>query len=491
MAAPAKSPRSFSNGRRWLSWLNVLLALLAVLALMVMVNYVSAGHFARVQVDRYSPVRLSEQTRHVLAGLTNDVNITIFFEPHGANEEIYGLTAALLAEYEQASRHVHVRTLDYGREVGEAKEFLAKHNLAANPESDFVFFECGAAQKSIGARQLAKYDFSDLLSGKSRFVRRSAFLGEIYFTENIYDVSNPREAKAYFLTGHGENDPEDNRHGDGYSKLASILKDQLNCDWAKLSLLGTNAIPPDCQLLIVAASAHEERMLPEETNKIAAYLKQGGRMLALLTAESGVETVLAGWGVEMAGTRQRVVDMDKNFNQNQGESFLTLALPTHPITNPMAKDKEAILMLLPRPLGESLTISKMPGGPTLTMLASTSIRGVDNNKHTGEFELIVAVEQGGIQGVSGGTRMVVAGDSDFLDDQVIDYIGNRDFAKSALGWLLQRPEVALAGLAPQPIREYKLYLTESQAGALRWLFLGAMPGSILFLGGLVWLRRRS
>ena len=26
---------------------------------------------------------------------------------------------------------------------------------------------------------------------------------------------------------------------------------------------------------------------------------------------------------------------------------------------------------------------------------------------------------------------------------------------------------------------------------LRWLFLAAMPGAVLFLGGLVWLRRRS
>jgi len=26
---------------------------------------------------------------------------------------------------------------------------------------------------------------------------------------------------------------------------------------------------------------------------------------------------------------------------------------------------------------------------------------------------------------------------------------------------------------------------------LRWLFLAGMPGGVLFLGGLVWLRRRS
>ena len=34
-------------------------------------------------------------------------------------------------------------------------------------------------------------------------------------------------------------------------------------------------------------------------------------------------------------------------------------------------------------------------------------------------------------------------------------------------------------------------MTQSQMTQLRWLFLAAMPGAVLFLGGLVWLRRRS
>jgi LPXTG-motif cell wall-anchored protein len=34
-------------------------------------------------------------------------------------------------------------------------------------------------------------------------------------------------------------------------------------------------------------------------------------------------------------------------------------------------------------------------------------------------------------------------------------------------------------------------MTDSQTNAVRWLFLAGMPGAVLFLGGLVWLRRRS
>jgi hypothetical protein len=50
----------------------------------------------------------------------------------------------------------------------------------------------------------------------------------------------------------------------------------------------------------------------------------------------------------------------------------------------------------------------------------------------------------------------------------------------------------LSGLGPRPIKEYKLYnMTDAQAQSIRWLFLAGLPGGVLFLGGLVWLRRRS
>ena len=493
MSAPDSPKQSFSNGRRWLNWLNTLLAVAAFLALVVMANYLAGGHFKRLQMDRDSAFKLSEQTLRVLDSLTNDVDVTLFFEPHGANEEIYRLASGLLAEYQQACpRHVRVRTLDYDREVGAAKEFLAKHSLSGLKEKDFVLFESGGHIKLVYGKDLADYDFSELIAGRSQYVRRSAFLGELYFTEDIHDVSNPRLLKAYFLYGHGENDPEDNKEKTGYSKLAAILKDELDCDWEKVALHGTNAIPADCQLLIVAASAREGKMTDDELAKIAAYLKQGGRMLAVLTVRSGLESVLAKWGVGVGDSR--VVDVDKNFNLGEG-TFLTAKLMPHSIMDPLVSEKMPLLMVFPRPAYELENRSKMPGAPEVTILAATSSQGMNEARQAGVYPLLVAVEQGGIQGVNSpggrGTRIVVAGDSDFLDDQAIDFVGNHVFAQLALNWLLQRPQIMLSGLGPRPIKEYKLYMTHAQRREIGWLFLAGLPGGVLFLGGLVWLRRRS
>ena len=67
--------------------------------------------------------------------------------------------------------------------------------------------------------------------------------------------------------------------------------------------------------------------------------------------------------------------------------------------------------------------------------------------------------------------------------------GNREFASYAMNWLLARDEM-LVNVPPRPISEYKLTMTSSQLTAARWILMGALPGSALALGMLVWLRRR-
>jgi hypothetical protein len=319
------------------------------------------------------------------------------------------------------------------------------------------------------------------------------------FTSDIYALTHPQALKTYFLSGHGENNPGDpagepEKLGQtGYSKLAAILKDECDSAWDRLSLLGTNDIPHDCQLLIVAGPRAIE-FLPEEVDKISAYLKNGGRLLALLTLPCGLEPMLAKqWGVRLGN--DRVMDKDPKYNIGHG-SFFTAQLIPHPIVNPLlAQDKMPIRMVLPRPVYAVEDHGKLPGAPEVTILAYTSQQGVDSNNRAGTYGLLAAIEQGVIKGVDTprgvGTRIVVAGDSDFLDDQVIDsWMGNHEFAKLALDWLLQRPTLLIEGLGPRPIKQYSLYLTPAQTSAVRWLFLGGLPAAVVALGGLVWLRRR-
>jgi ABC-type uncharacterized transport system involved in gliding motility auxiliary subunit len=105
---------------------------------------------------------------------------------------------------------------------------------------------------------------------------------------------------------------------------------------------------------------------------------------------------------------------------------------------------------------------------------------------------MVAVEKGAIKGViteRGATRMVVVGDSVFLGNLQIDSQANRDFAAAAVNWLLERTQL-LAGVGPRPVTQYRIVMTRAQMHQAQWILLGALPGSVALLGGLVWLRRR-
>ncbi len=109
------------------------------------------------------------------------------------------------------------------------------------------------------------------------------------------------------------------------------------------------------------------------------------------------------------------------------------------------------------------------------------------------YPLMVAVEQKPVPGVAnprGTTRMIVVGDSFFLDNQMIESAANRDFAGYAVNWLLDRT-VLLEGIGPRPVTEFRLTMTRDQQKNVRWLLLGALPGAVLVFGWLVWLARRK
>jgi hypothetical protein len=177
--------------------------------------------------------------------------------------------------------------------------------------------------------------------------------------------------------------------------------------------------------------------------------------------------------------------------------------PTHPITRPLATEDPPmpIRLVLPR-LVSATSGGGLANGIKVDVLASTSDAGTEKhldfvggkvltNSYSGSLPLAVAVEQGGISGVSadGTTRLVVIGDSYCFNNQLLDSGANRYFAGFVVNWLLDRPSATLQ-IPPKPVKEYRLVMSAVQRRQLNWILLGGLPGGALLLGGLVWLKRR-
>lgn len=495
------SKPSFSSGRRWLYWFNTILGMAAVLALVAMANYLASGYFKRFQIGASSLAALSPQTVALLQR-TNKVDVTIFFDQQG-NEEIYSLVLGLLKQYSYANPNITVQSIDYTRSPGKAGTILSKYNLSTPKDKNFVIFDSGGRSKVIFGNELYDYDIVSVLAGQSSAVRKNAFKGELLFSSAIFAVTDSHPAKAYFVLGHGEHDPENSGQDRGYAKFASILKEENNVEWEKISLSNTNDIPADCQLLIIAGPSKASFDVLELA-KIEAYLKEGRRLLVLLNnithgQHSGIEKVLAKWNV---GVGDFLLE-DRGHTFDGSDLVPEQVNSNHPILKAIASEGLAIYLLSPRVVAFIPgTTTKTVDSPQVETLAATStnaiarykihgINGDEAQERRGTFSLIVAVEHGSIKNVSTGTRILVLGDSECFNNQNINTKANHFFASSAINWLVDRPQRYLAGLGPRPIKEYKLILTNSQMHKLKWILLGGMPGGVLFLGSLVWLRRRS
>lgn len=486
--SPPQFRRSFSWTRRPVVATSVIVSILAVLSLVVMFNYLAQHYAPRLYWGASRDYRLSTLTTSALQTLTNDVRVVVFFR---REHPIYPSVRALLHEYAAASARLHVEELDYSRNPAAAQEFRRRFPLTIrDDEPDLVLFESGSHTRAVAARDLRDYDTRALLRGATE-AAPTAFKGEPLFTSAINAVCEGRTRRVRFLEGHREHDLRSDTAQTGYLKLASLLQED-NIEVAPLTLRGRDEVPADCELLVVAGP--QERLAASELQAIDRFLRRGGRLLVLFRsrAVSGLEVLLADWGIRVGDSL--VLDPD---NSDNGVLLIT-GFGNHPVTRPLARSR--LYQFLPRAV-EPQPVANILGAPArVETLLRTGSNGVavtsfvpggyrfTPEDRRGEIPLAVAVERGALPGVAaslGTTRIVAVGDSTFLAGQLIEFAGNRHFAISAVNWLLDRSHL-LGGIAPTPIRTYQVILTPHQQTRLRWLLLAVCPGSILALGLIVW-----
>jgi ABC-type uncharacterized transport system involved in gliding motility auxiliary subunit len=492
MAANPHTRPSFSPYLKWGIALHVVLLILVVLSVVVMVNYLSRDYFLRFHLSARTRIELFPRTVSLLRSLTNQVKVTLYYD---TSDELYQTVSDLLGEYRRVNPKITVTTVDYVRDLGAPQKVKAKYKLFGPADKDLVIFDCEEKVKVVSGKALAQYVLEQVPNEKEREFRRkpTAFMGETAFTMALLDVTSPKPLKACFLQGHGEH-PLSGDEQTGYLKFAGILQ-QNHIQIDPLSLLGTNTVPMDCNLLVIAGPS---QTIPDlELNKIEQYLNQGGRLLALFNCypilnsvhkDTGLEQVLKKWGVDVG--HNVIKDPDST---STGMDVIVGKFGKHPLVNGLLQS--ALQLLMPRSVGQLKVRSQAADAPQVDELAFSgpNSSAAGDLVHKPPYPLMVAVEKGTIKDViteRGSTRMVVVGDSLFLDNRQIDSLANRDFADYAVNWLLERTQL-LEGLGPRPIEEHRIVMTKAQLHQAQWVLLAGLPGSVLVVGGLVWLRRRK
>jgi hypothetical protein len=502
--------QTFGKRLRLKAGTYLIIGISSLLALVLMINYLSSQYYTRFFLEQSRSEKLSAQTVRILKTLTNQVSIMVFFDPE-EDETLYHLVTSLVRELAHATPYITYRFVNPARQPAEAERILANYKLSSLKHRNFVVVEADRRTKLLFANELGEYRI-DILPQTGKAVaqyRRKllTFRGEQLIAEAIFSLTHPISGKVYFLQGHGEHDPELIEHPHGYSKLAEMLSQALNIAWQKLWL--TSGIPSDCSLLIIAGARLP--LSSAEIEQLDTYLKNGGRALILLPTmaigdDSRIDSLLIKWGINAP----KKIVFDPQFSPT-GSDVLTAGLNgEHQITRSLLADTPDIKLrlVLPRPVQLlSRTGTSTPDKPQVVPLlftseqayeASTSRAGVPERNplqdRQGRFSLAVAVEYGTVKGITterGVTRMVVVGDSLFLDNELIDSPpANRQFAWLAINWLLVRPSTIFEGIWATPVKEYILLLTPAQQNTLKWLFLVIVPGVFVVMGSIInWWRR--
>lgn len=449
----------------------VLNAALAV-ALVGLLAFLSTRYHKRFDWTEARSHSLTEQSRKVLDGLSEDVKVTAFFQPVAAPP-----ARSLLERYSYASPRFQVQFVD-----PQARPGLVK-------------------QLGVDEAKLGDGLVHVALGGESVEVDE---LTEEAVTNALVKLTRREKKKVYLLTGHNERPAEGEGAGaeQGFQFAKEALQNE-NYVVESLLLAQKGDVPEDADVVLTAGPTRP--FLPEELAALSRYLERGGALLALVDprAQTNLYDTLAGYGVELGD--DVIVDRVQGLFGRPVSPFAA-EYPAHPIT---AGLREPVLFHVARSVQP-----KQEAAPALAVIVRTSpeswgerdldeffekgtaelgegdLRGPVPVAVAGQLELgaAPAAAEGAEAAKPAQARLVVVGDSDFATNGLILQFRNRDFFVNSVNWLLG--DVEAISVRPDESRASRLQLTPRQFAQLRFLSLFVLPEAIAVIGVVVWWRRR-
>jgi len=333
---------------------------------------------------------------------------------------------------------------------------------------------------------------------------------EAKLTEAILRVTEARRARAYILSGHGELAMQGNEQRAISAFVAELRRD--NYEVATLNLPQEQAVPDDCNVLIVAEPTAP--MKPVEIAALREYLAGGGNLFALVGARIGNSDARAFLSLlqehnVLISNGWRIWEQHITAGLVQARPYVrSMEFGKHPITDDL--DTLFVLAHNPCPVipttetadeASALTSQKMkarfPVSPLLLSRERSwafpvhkTVATQDFGEQASRYLLAMAVTRAPTK-EQPACRIVACGSSRILTDAVFakeENMGNRVFALNAVNWLAQK-EYKL-GIMPQSTDRRILKWSPGRRASVFWIAVVGMPLAAALSGIGVWWRRR-
>ncbi len=474
---------------------NVGIAVLLMTGIAIIVNVIVVQRFdtsADWTSDKvYS---LSDQTKKILHGLDQQVQVIAFFSLNPTNDQ-------LARDRQRAQDLLEM----YQRETDKLTvEFVDPYAGKMKSEEYEIQFDGTTVFENGGVRE------------------RVTTVDEQKFTSAILKVVRDELVKIYFLTGHEEQAIDDFDQNRGYSQTKDELEKQ-NYRVETLSLATQPEIPADCAALIIPGP--KGPLMAHEVNSISKYLDKNGKLLLMLdplvnSAEEpnqGLVDLMDRWGVTIGNdlVLDRIRPAFFLFGGSQPQAPTLDDFEFHQIT-------QDVLRPVTFQLARSVTPKTQAGSDlNIKSLVKTTDEiggswGETKRKADGTFEidlsytegedtpppvsLAVAVQRESSESLIGDdssadmpkknkTRIVVVGDSDFANNLFFHGTGGGNFFLNAVNWLtLEEDLIAIRPVDPSE-RSLRM-MTPREVAFVQMTAIFLIPLIIFLIGVGVWWRRR-
>jgi ABC-type uncharacterized transport system involved in gliding motility auxiliary subunit len=484
--------------------LGALIGTLAVVAILVVVALMSQKAYRTWDLTANRRQSLSPESARALASLKQDVALLAFYlEGQGGRRE----AEDLLRQYANATNRIRYELIDPQKQVGRTEEYKVATN-------ETVVVESGNRRETVTLPDEPK------------------------LTNAILKVTREGQRKVYFVTGHGERQPEDSAER-GLATFRSTLEASGYAS-GTLSLLTTARVPDDADVVVLAGPRTD--LSKAEVERLKAYLDRGGHVLLLADLPDQptpeIQGLVKPYGIDL----REMVLIEPNVAVIPPDPLVAVIdqFAGHAITRGLVDRGLAGLMPIARPV---IPADQPPAGVQLDWLARSTTtswatpvdltkRGRVESRFDAKRDLkgpvTVAVAASLPAGQSGAAqpgaspaaspaaatasppaaappgagaspsaspaaaaarrgRLVVVGDVDFASNQLFGQPSNRELAVGAVGWLAS--EDAIVSIAERAPTAAPLFLTPRQSLAAGLLAVG-LPALATAAGVASWAARR-
>ena len=439
-------------------WTAVLVLALCVFALVNICARVASERYpTTLDVTDEQLYVLTEDTTRVVAGLTNDTNITVF----SAENEYPAMLRELLRRYAQLSDRLHVTYVD----PTENPVLLTHYRqMGATLDASDLLVEGGKRMKAIAYADLILYTDQ----------QPTGIDLEQQLTTALLYVNSDYAPRAVFTTGHGE------RPTTALTKL--YTDNQFTVETIAIGV--EDAGQPE--IMVIAAPTAD--FTATDIAALQAYLAAGGKLMVFLEPTDVAMPNLNGF-VSALGLRVQADVVFEPKAYAAGSPHNIIPMYTSSAVNAYFADHPVYVVM---PSAASITLETAVAGhqaealltTTADAYAKTDLRYTDSQKAQGDTAgpfTVAAMADGNV--FLAASRMIYA--DDLMN---ADSYANRMFLTQALGKLWQ--ESTALSLPPRRLETAVLPITGYQANLLAIVLTGVLPLLALAAGFAVKLRRR-